>query len=128
MASRTGYEIGMYERALAVSATPFERVATMYTGAIRLCKQGLSSAKAGQIDNASVKAEQLGAVMRRLDMCLDFKIAPDLCKNLSQLYVHMQGQLSSPTIGEEPEIFEETLALLETLWDGFQGANQHTIG
>jgi flagellin-specific chaperone FliS len=124
MASIKHYEIEMYERALAIGSTPFERLSTLYTGAIRLCKQGFSLATAGDVAGAAAKAERLAAVLKRLDLCLDFSIAPDLCKNLNQLYVHMQAQLTSPSIGAQPEIFTETLGLLETLWDGFKGANQ----
>jgi flagellin-specific chaperone FliS len=124
MASSKQYEIDMYKRALAIGSTPFERLSTLYSGAIRLCKQGLSLATAGDVGGAAAKAERLTAVVRRLDLCLDFSIAPDLCKNLSQLYVHMQAQLTSPSIGNQPEVFTETLGLLETLWDGFKDANR----
>lgn len=128
MAPSTQYEIGMYERVLAVGSTPFERVSIMYNGAIRLCRQGLSSAQSGDADNAKAKAERLCAVVRRLDVCLDFTIAPELCRNLSRLYGHIQEQLSRPTIGEEPMVFEETLQLLQTLWDGFKTANSRDSG
>jgi flagellin-specific chaperone FliS len=123
MASRKKYEIGLYQRTTAIGSTPFERLSTMYCGAIRLCKQGLSSAKTGDTDNARAKASQLKAVVRRLDVCLDFSIAPDLCKNLSQLYRHIQARLELDNVGEQPEVFAETLKLLDTLWDGFQTAH-----
>ena len=122
MSKKTRYEIGMYQRAMAVGATPFERLSTMYTGAIRLCKQGLQAAEGGSTNRARDKALRLSAVIRRLDMSLDFTIAPDLCKNLSQLYVHILARLSEPTTPEDPEVFRETLQLLETLWDGFREA------
>lgn len=122
MSKKTRYEIGMYQRAMAVSSTPFERLSTMYTGAIRLCKQGLQASESGSIERARDKAERLRAVVQRLDMSLDFSIAPDLCKNLSRLYVHIQARLREPDASEKPEVFRETLQLLETLWEGFQEA------
>ena len=122
MSKKTRYEIGMYQRTMAVGATPFERLSTMYMGAMRLTKQGLQAAEAGQDKRAADKAERLMAVIRRLDMSLDFTIAPDLCKNLSQLYVHIQARLSEPNAPNDPEVFRETLQLLETLWDGFKSA------
>ena len=122
MSKKTRYEIGMYQRAMAVGSTPFERLSTMYTGAIRLCKQGQQAVESGNVECAADKAERLSAVIRRLDMSLDFSIAPDLCKNLSQLYVHIQARLSEPDTPQNPEVFREALQLLETLWDGFQAA------
>ena len=116
----------MYQRVLAVGSTPFERLSTMYVGAIRLCKQGLNASESGQTILAEQKAERLAAVIRRLDLCLDFNIAPDLCKKLSQLYSHIQVSLADANVGREPEIFRETLRLLETLWDGFKRAQAQT--
>jgi len=120
------YEIGMYQRVLAVGSTPFERLSTMYMGGMRLCKQGLMAAEAGQTTLAQEKAQRLIAVVRRLDLCLDFGIAPDLCKNLSQLYGHIQASLCEEGIGDQPETFRNTLRLLETLWDGFKQAQEQT--
>ena len=128
MSKKTRYEIGMYQRAMAVGATPFERLSTMYNGAIRLCKQGLQAVEVGDIERASAKAERLSAVVRRLDMSLDFSIAPDLCKNLSQLYVHILLHLKDPNVAKDPEVFRETLQLLDTLWDGFQSAENSEKG
>jgi len=126
MSRKKTYEIGLYQRVLAVGSTPFERLSTMYIGAIRLCKQGLKAAEADQIEQAKAKAERLIAVLRRLDLCLDFNIAPDLCKNLSQLYAHMQVSLSDEKTGHRAETFRESLRLLETLWDGFKQAQAQT--
>ena len=126
MSRKKTYEVGLYQRVLAVGSTPFERLSTMYIGAIRLCKQGLKAAEADQTEQAKAKAERLIAVLRRLDLCLDFNIAPDLCKNLSQLYVHMQASLADPQTGHQPETFREALRLLETLWDGFKQAQAQT--
>ena len=126
MSRKRQYEIGMYQRVLAVGSTPFERLSTMYVGAIRLCKQGLNASESGQTILAEQKAERLTAVIRRLDLCLDFNIAPDLCKNLSQLYSLIQISLAHVNIGRQPETFRETLSLLETLWDGFKRAQAQT--
>ena len=126
MSQTKKYQIGMYQRVLAVGSTPFERLSTMYLGSIRLCKQGLMAAEAGDSSLAAEKAERLSAVVRRLDLCLDFSIAPDLCKNLSQLYGHIQVSLSEDGIGEQPDTFRETLRLLETLWEGFKQAQEQT--
>ena len=126
MSRKLQYEIGMYQRVLAVGSTPFERLSTMYIGAIRLSKQGLNAAQSGQSDLAVQKAERLIAIVRRLDLCLDFNIAPDLCKNLSNLYMHIQVSLADSEIGNKPDTFAETLRLLETLWQGFKQAQAQT--
>ncbi len=118
----------MYQRVLAVGATPYERLSTMYMGALRIGRQGLKAAEAGRTEDAQAKAERLSTVVRRLDMCLDFTLAPDLCRNLSRLYSHIQARLSEPTEGHSAEAFSECLKILETLWDGFQKAEAKTEG
>ena len=122
------YEIGMYQRVLAVGSTPFERISTMYIGSIRIAKQGLKAVKAGEPQYAEEKAQKLQAIVRRLDQCLDYQIAPELCENLSRLYGHILARLSDPEIGTDGAIFEEVHGLLNTLWAGFQEAQARADG
>ena len=118
----------MYQRVLAVGATPYERLTTMYMGALRIGRQGLKAAEAGRTEDAKAKAERLSTVVHRLDMCLDFHLAPELCKNLSRLYSHIQTRLSDSASGHSAEAFTESLSILETLWDGFQQAENTAKG
>ncbi|MGB0639363.1 MAG: flagellar export chaperone FliS [Myxococcota bacterium] len=120
------YEIGLYQRVLAVGGTPFERLSVMYTGALRICSQGLKAAKAGQVEHAAEKSKKLIAIIIRLNVSLDFTIAPDLCTNLDRLYTHLLQSFDREDIGEHPEIFEEAQQILQTLWDGFVEAEQRT--
>ena len=115
----------MYQRVLAVGSTPYERLTTMYMGALRIGRQGLKAAEAGRYEDAKAKSERLSAVVHRLDMCLDFQLAPDLCKNLSRMYSHIQTRLSDPVSGHTTEAFSDSLSILETLWDGFQKAENN---
>ena len=126
MAGTNRYEIGMYQRVSAVGATPFERISTMYMGALRIGKQGLKAVHAGNPEYAFEKAERLHAIIQRLNLSLDYSVAPDLCENLSKLYGHMGARLVDDEVGTDPAVFEEVLRLLETLWQGFQEANSQT--
>ena len=105
MAPTNRYEIGMYQRVLAVGGTPFERLSVMYTGALRICSQGLKAAKAGQVEHAAEKSKKLTAIIIRLNVSLDFSVAPELCTNLDQLYSHLLQSFDREDIGEHPEIF-----------------------
>ena len=122
MAGTNRYGIGMYQRVSAVAASPFERISTMYMGALRIGKQGLKAVRAGNPDLALEKAERLHAIVQRLNLSLDHAIAPELCENLSKLYGHMGARLEEEAVATDPAIFEEVLRLLETLWKGFQEA------
>mgnify|MGYP003949770953 CR=1 FL=1 len=126
MAGSKRYEIGMYQRISAVGATPFERISTMYLGSLRIGKQGLKAVRAGEADYAAEKAQRLQAIIQRLNLSLDHTIAPELCDNLSKLYGHMLARLEEDEANTNPEIFEEVLQLLETLWNGFQEAQLRT--
>ena len=126
MAGPNRYEIGLYQRVSAVGASPFERISTMYLGALRIGKQGLKALHAGNPEYAFEKAERLHAIITRLNLSLDHTIAPELCENLSKLYGHMGARLTEDEVGTDPGVFEEVLRLLETLWDGFQQAQMRT--
>ena len=126
MAGSKRYEIGMYQRVSAVGATPFERISTMYLGSLRIGKQGLKAVRAGEAEYASEKAQRLQAIIQRLNLSLDHTIAPELCENLSKLYGHMLARLEDEEVNTNPEVFEEVLQLLETLWTGFQEAQLRT--
>jgi flagellin-specific chaperone FliS len=126
MTGTNRYEIGMYQRVLAVGSTPFERISTMYLGSLRIAKQGLKAVKSGEANYAIEKAEKLQAIVLRLNQSLDHSIAPDLCQNLSKLYGHIHARLDDPLVGTAPVIFEEVHSLLNTLWVGFQEANART--
>lgn len=118
------YQVGMYQRAIGVGATPFERLTTAFLGALRIGRQGLKAAEAGRIEDAMAKGERLYAIVKRMDQSLDFSIAPDLCKNLTKLYKHVLALLSDPELGSKPQSFAESVQILSTLWEGFQAAEE----
>lgn len=83
----------------------------------------MASAQTAQAEDL---ASQVAAMLRRLDVCLDHSVAPDLSTNLSRLYQHMEARLGLPEATEHPAIFDEVIDILDKLWDGFQEANQRT--
>ena len=70
------------------------------------------------------RAARVSALVRRLDVCLDHQTAPELCENLSQLYQHIVARLELEGIDLEPSGYDEVIAILEKLWDGFQEAER----
>ena len=124
MASEQRYAAKLYERVSMVGSTPFERLSAMYTGAIRLARQGRREALHGEEDLARQRAEKVTAIVRRLEVCLDHRIEPELSANLSRLYGHIQALLAKPEAALDPAAFDEVLGLLNTLWDGFREAER----
>ena len=114
----------MYQRAVGVGSTPFERLTTAFLGALRIGRQGLKAANAGRVEDAAAKGERLQAIVHRMDQSLDFSVAPELCTNLNRLYTHIQTVLEDPTVGSKPESFTECIEILTTLWEGFQAAEE----
>ena len=115
---------GVYRRVFAESATPFERLSTLFIGALRLARQGRSAVLEGNRALASQRAERVSALARRLDVCLDHPTAPELCQNLSRLYQHIVARLAMDDIPIDPTGFDEVIAILEKLWQGFVEAEQ----
>ena len=118
------YGRGMYRKVFSESSTPFERLSTLYIGALRLARQGRSATVEGNRALALARADKVSALVRRLDACLDHQTAPELCANLSRLYQHIDARLALDDIVLEPSGFDEIIAILEKLWEGFQEAEQ----
>jgi len=116
----------MYRRVFAGSSTPFERLSTLYLGALRMAREGRTAALEGDRDLAQQRAERVSGLIKRLDVCLDHKAAPDLCQNLSRLYQHIMARLAQEETTIEPAGFDEVIKILNKLWDGFQEAEQST--
>jgi flagellar protein FliS len=114
----------MYQRAIGVGSTPFERLTTAFLGALRIGRQGFKAAEAGRVKDAASKGERLQAIVHRMDQSLDFSVAPELCKNLNRLYTHVMTVLDDPDLGSKPEVFAECIQILSTLWEGFQEAEE----
>jgi flagellar biosynthetic protein FliS len=124
MSADQRYGANQYARVAMVSSTPYERLDKLYTGAIRFARQGRREALNGEEDMARHCATKLIAIIRRLEVCLDHRMAPALSANLARLYVHIQARLAQPDTSLSPDAFEEALNLLNTLWDGFQTAER----
>jgi flagellar biosynthetic protein FliS len=118
------YAAKLYEQVSRVVSSPFERIETMFSGALRLTRQGRTAAVRGEADVARQRADKVSAILKRLDVCLDHGLAPELSANLSRLYGHMQGRLATPEAALDPDVFDEVLGLLGTLWEGFQEADR----
>jgi len=124
VSSEDRYGRGMYRRVSTESATPFERLSALYIGALKLARQGRTATIEGNRELALQRAERVSGLVRRLDVCLDHATAPELCANLSQLYRHIEARLAIEGIDVEPAGFDEVIAILEKLWDGFQEAEK----
>ena len=122
MSSEQRYGRGMYRKVLMYSATPFERLSALYIGALRLARQGRAAAVQGNTDLALQRAERVSALVKRLDVCLDRQAAPELSENLSRLYRHIEGRLDQEGIELDPSGYDEVIAILEKLFEGFQEA------
>ena len=124
MSSENRYGRGMYRRVSSESATPFERLSHVYIGALRLARQGRTAVLEGNRSLALQRAERVRSLVKHLDVCLDHASAPELCANLSQLYAHINARLSMEGIDIDPAGYDEVIAILEKLWDGFQQAEK----
>lgn len=124
MSAEQRYGAKQYARIAMISSSPYERLDKLYSGAIRFARQGRREALNGEEALARHCATKLIAIIRRLEVCLDHRIAPALSVNLARLYGHMQARLAKPDTSLSPDAFEEALNLLNTLWDGFQAAEQ----
>ena len=110
-----------YKQAKYDSAPPLKIVHMMYEGALRFLSQaqGLDpKADARAFDEVLQKA---AAVIFELRVSLDHEVAPDLCGDLTALYLFAEDRIRMALLDRQTEPLEAACSTLETLLEGWKG-------
>ena len=105
------------------AADPIQLVRLLYQGAIVSVREARSHMAAGKITERSRSISRAHAILSELASSLDYKRGGELSLRLAQLYDYMQRRLLEANSRQIDEPLAETLGLLATLgeaWDGIQ--------
>src|SRR5580700_3534794 len=111
-----------YLASRVASATPVELTRMLYEGAVQAVQEALTAHRAGDIltrGNAVTKAVQ---ILGELRFSLRRDVAPQYCDTLSGLYGYLQNRLIQAHAQKSESMLEESLQLIQTLLDGWNGA------
>ncbi|MEK7358032.1 MAG: flagellar export chaperone FliS [Bdellovibrionota bacterium] len=108
-----------YKQTSIQSASREKLLLMLYEGAIKFLKLSISAAENKQIAERGSNIGRCYDIILELNNTLDHKVAPEIAKNLEQLYMFITDKLTQGNISGDPKHLREALKVLETLYEGW---------
>ena len=113
-----------YQRNAVMTASPEKLVKMLYDGAIK----NLEKSRVGLADTATARSPEVGQALSKamgiigeLRASLDHAAGGDISRNLDQLYEFALDQLSQANLQRTPAGVNNTLEVMRTLKEGWDG-------
>lgn len=108
-----------YKQTSIQSASREKLLLMLYEGAIKFLKLSITAAENKNIADRGMNIGRCYDIVLELNNTLDHKVAPDIAKNLEQLYMFITDKLTQGNISGDPKPLREALKVLETLYEGW---------
>ncbi len=117
-----GSGLAKYKQVNITTASRGQLLVALYEAAIRYSTQAAASIRAGNVVAKGRELQRVSSIVAELTSTLDHSVAPELCKNLEQLYFYMQELLAEANATMNPDPAEEVSKLLRTLLEAWSQA------
>lgn len=104
-----------YKATSVQSASREKLLLMLYEGAIKFTKKAIIACEQKDIAERGLNVGKAYDIVSELNNTLNHKQAPDLCKNLEQLYMFITEQLVQANIKGDPKPLHDALKILEML-------------
>jgi len=111
-----------YKKISVESASKEQLLLMMYEGAIKYIKKAIIAIDDKDIAGRGQNIGYAYDIIMELNNTLDHKVGGEIAANLEQLYIWMTNQLTQANISSDKKKLEETLKVLNTLYEGWQQA------
>lgn len=101
-----------YLRAKVLTATPEQLQLMLYDGAVRFAEKGRQALLAKNYDQSFHNITKAEKILLELNCSLKHDLAPDLCKNLSAIYMFCYRRLVECNTNRDMEAIDEVLGIL----------------
>ncbi len=101
-----------YLRAKVLTATPEQLQLMLYDGAVRFAEKGRQALVAKNYDQSFHNIAKAEKILLELNCSLKHDLAPDLCRNLSAIYMFCYRRLVESNTSRSVEPVEEVLGIL----------------
>ncbi|MEK6553743.1 MAG: flagellar export chaperone FliS [Bdellovibrionota bacterium] len=107
-------------KATAVQSASKEKILLMlYEAAIKFTKKAIIACEAKDIAERGLNIGRAYDIVSELNNTLNHKLAPEMCKNMEQLYMFVTDKLIKANISGDVQHLKEALKILEILNDGW---------
>ncbi len=113
-----------YRRNAILTASPEKVIKLLYDGAIQNLERsriGLSDSQTSHSAEVGVALGKAISIIGELRSALDHEVGGKIAENLDTLYEFSTDQISEANISRKPEPVENTLRVLRTLKEGWDG-------
>ena len=111
-----------YQQVGVTTASKEKILIMLYDGAIKFCETAKRKIKENDMAAKGEALVSAQAIIHELIHSLNYKIAPELCQNLENLYMFMSDQLSDANVKIDIKPIDNTISLLKTLRDAWSKA------
>lgn len=113
-----------YKQTQVVSASREQILLMMYEGAIKYTKLAIKAADEQKVVDRCTHLGRAYDIVMELNNTLDHSVGGEISAQLEQLYTFITDQFSQANLSGDPEPMKAALKVLETLYEGWQGAVQ----
>jgi flagellar protein FliS len=111
-----------YRQNKVSTADPGTILLLLYQGTIDFLRQAKVSMERGDLAEKGRCVSRALAIISELLANLNFEIGGEVARNLESLYLFMLDQITAANLVNDPKPLEDTIALLSTLKEGWEGA------
>ena len=110
-------------KASAVQTASREKILLMlYEAAIKFLKKAIQACEENDISGRGYNIGRVFDIVNELNNSLNHQIGGETSKNLERLYMFITDQLVQANISGKPKPLQDSLKILEILYDGWQQA------
>ncbi len=108
-----------YKQTSVQSASREKLLLMLYEGAIRFMKQALIAIDAKDIAGRGMNIGRAFDIVNELNNTLNHEAGPEIAKNLEQLYMFINEQLTKSNATGQKKPLEDALKIMEKLYSGW---------
>ena len=117
-----GRHVQAYRTNQVMTADPGAILLMLYQGALDFLRQAKDAMERKDMAGKGMFINKTLAIVSELLTSLNFDIGGDVARNLESLYLFMIDHITNANLYNDPRLLEETITLLSTLKEGWEGA------
>jgi flagellar protein FliS len=117
-----GRHVQAYRTNQVMTADPGAILLMLYQGALEFLRQAKDAMERKDMAEKGMFINKTLAIVSELLTSLNFDIGGDMARNLESLYLFMIDHITNANLYNDPRLLDETITLLSTLKEGWQGA------
>jgi flagellar protein FliS len=117
-----GRHVQAYRTNQVMTADPGAILLMLYQGTLDFLRQAKDAMERKDMAEKGLFINKTLAIVSELLASLNFDIGGDVARNLEGLYLFMIDHITNANLSNDPRLLEETITLLATLKEGWEGA------